>query len=101
MNLFLIIIATVLALNQAYRQYENYQVFRFLPQTRSQLAFLRRLAFNRTFQHESSSIDFWSHPTNLNQSVDVLLSSQARRELSSTLERKKLKFTILIDNVQK
>ena len=101
MNLHSLIILSIFSLSVAYQSFENYQVFRLMPQNKAQLYYLHRLALNQTLKHDSLSIDFWTEPIGINKSIDILLSYKARQSLIPILKNRKIKHEVLINNVQK
>jgi hypothetical protein len=88
------------AVNCYEKYYDNYSVIRVIPETRSQLEFLRNWAQNLSFS-QLSAIDFWRYPSNLNQNVDIMVSPNLKSQIIRLMKSENLNTFIMIENVQK
>lgn len=87
-------------IEDGYKRYNDYSVLRFIPTNVEQLKFLYDLAHNETFLMERG-VDFWTAPGNLNASVDVMLSPEARSSLAPLFKSNLLNPSVMIDDVQR
>lgn len=84
-----------------YKRFDDYSVFRLIPRDESHLEFLRQIASNDTFMMDHG-IDFWKYPLNqLNASIDVMLSPEAKVDLLPLLLSMDMDSRVMIDNVQR
>lgn len=87
-------------IEDGYKRYNDYSVLRFIPTNVEQLKFLYDLAHNETFLMERG-VDFWTAPGNLNASVDVMLSPEARSQLAPLFKSNLLSPSVMIEDVQR
>uniref|UniRef100_A0A6G1SDJ0 Carboxypeptidase B n=1 Tax=Aceria tosichella TaxID=561515 RepID=A0A6G1SDJ0_9ACAR len=97
----LAIIVVLLSLGQlgtAKRDYRGYSVIRGLPQTLSQLNHLNTLMV-KSFNESENEIQFWTAPTALNHTVDILVSPERRALLEDELSSLKMPLEKWIEDV--
>lgn len=81
---------------RALQRYRGFAMLRTQPQTKQQVEQLRKF-----LDDPVPGIDFWREPTRVNQSVDIMLSPEARDAFRYTLEMMNLSGRILIPDIGK
>jgi carboxypeptidase A2 len=76
------------------RSYNGYHLAEVTPTTRDHVEYLQRL------QRTDSEIDFWSDPSNIGGTVDLLVSKKSHISLWSQLEKRKIPYQIKSRNIQ-
>lgn len=99
-TLFVFLSQSQCYIEDGYKRYNDYSVLRFVPTKVEQLKFLYELAQNETFLMERS-VDFWTAPGNLNASVDVMMSPEARSQLMPLFKSNLLNPSVMIEDVQR
>jgi murein tripeptide amidase MpaA len=75
-------------------RYNGYSVYRYVPKTMEQLQFLHDLSLTTT------EIDFWTYPTALNESVDIMLSPEQKLSYGQTFRNMKIEQSTMITDVE-
>ena len=80
--------------------YYGYSVYRMNPQTTRQLTALRKLASDDTVLMKYG-LDFWSEPSTLNRSVDILTPPAAQNVIRSFARHFDIAMDLTIPDVQR
>lgn len=70
------------------------KVYTLVPTTASHVSYLKRLENNPQF-------DFWSDGVKVNQDVDIMASSEAQELFESELRSHGIKYSVMIENVER
>jgi len=76
-------------------RYDGYTVYRLIPKTRTQLEYLHDLSLTTT------EVDFWTYPSAINASVDVMLSPEQKDTFGLKFRNLDIERSILINDVEK
>lgn len=75
-------------------RYNGYTVYRLVPKTWDQLQYLHDLSLTTT------ELDFWTYPTGLNQTVDIMLSPQQKEIYGAVFRALKIEQSVMIKDVE-
>jgi len=76
------------------KSYDGYQVLRITPKTWEQLSYLHDVAMTTT------ELDFWTYPSALNNTVDVMVSPLQRSSFVPELETRQIETKVWIPDVE-
>jgi len=76
------------------KSYDGYQVLRLTPKTWEQLSYLHDVAMTTT------ELDFWTYPSALNNTVDVMVSPLQRSSFVPELETRQIETKVWIPDVE-
>lgn len=89
----LLIIAVLCFYSEARTSYDGYTVVRLTPKTQSQLEYLHNLAMTTT------ELDFWTYPTAIGATVDVMLSPEQQQSYRPLFQGLEMEKDVLIKDV--
>ncbi|KAL1501712.1 hypothetical protein ABEB36_006993 [Hypothenemus hampei] len=81
--------ATLIVINCT--SYNNYAIYKVIPETKNQLEFLKSL-------HEK--FDFWKESRQIGLPSDVMVAPQDQQEFENMLNRNNLQYEVVINNVE-
>ncbi|CAG9856924.1 unnamed protein product [Phyllotreta striolata] len=76
-------------------KYDDYTVYKAIPENENQLATLKSLQHDITFQ-----LDFWTEPKKVGIPVDIMVPPERKEYVQDTFERHQIKYDVMIENVQ-
>jgi murein tripeptide amidase MpaA len=75
-------------------RYNGYSVYRLVPKTMEQLEYLHDLSLTTT------ELDFWTYPTGLNETVDIMLSPEQKERYGAMFRALKIEQSTMIKDVE-
>ncbi|XP_066995323.2 zinc carboxypeptidase [Anabrus simplex] len=75
-------------------RYDNYQVFRVVPNTEEQVRFLYKL------QNSASGFNFWNNVRHVNNPIDIMVPPHKLPEFEEIMESLQVNYNLIIRNVQ-
>jgi len=75
-------------------RYNGYTVFHYVPRTMEQLQFLHDLSLTTT------ELDFWTYPTGLNETVDIMLSPEQQKSYGAIFRNMNIEQSVMIKDVE-
>ncbi|XP_054165083.1 zinc carboxypeptidase A 1-like [Oppia nitens] len=94
---FLVILLYICLTNGIHgiRHYDGYSLIRLIPETKAQLIYLRQL------EESVTELDFWKSPSQVSQSVDILIPPHLNHTFNFMFNKKSFKKSVLINDLEK
>ena len=81
------------------KQYRGYRVLRLVPESVSQLQLLNDISNDISLVVPEKKIDFWTHPKDLNSSVDLMIAPDLYTDIQQKLIQHNIKNKVVVKDV--